>query len=196
MESCTTFGKQVNPLSLISTIVDTTSTHCNDSAVNPLSLISTIVDWNSTGFFWGVNPLSLISTIVDLCDVHGWAVCQSSFFNFYYCRLFADKFHGTEVNPLSLISTIVDSSALASSWLVVNPLSLISTIVDRRGISAVFRVNPLSLISTIVDSACFRAATSVYPLSLISTIVDSLLTSKHGHGQSSFFNFYYCRWEK
>ena len=56
---------EVNPLSLISTIVDGTDA-LELNAVNPLSLISTIVDyfWLSLGSVV-VNPLSLISTIVD-----------------------------------------------------------------------------------------------------------------------------------
>ena len=36
----------------------------------------------------------------------------------------------------------------------------------------------------------------VNPLSLISTIVDLLLVSSEVLGQSSFFNFYYCRFRK
>ena len=57
---------RVNPLSLISTIVDS-STNPYVRKVNPLSLISTIVDFIE--FLEGsdvVNPLSLISTIVDV----------------------------------------------------------------------------------------------------------------------------------
>ena len=54
----------VNPLSLISTIVDRVGAppvlH-----VNPLSLISTIVDMLTKRAALIVNPLSLISTIVD-----------------------------------------------------------------------------------------------------------------------------------
>ena len=62
---------RVNPLSLISTIVDHTPKHRKRFRVNPLSLISTIVDLalGVTTFF--VNPLSLISTIVD--DPEGYA---------------------------------------------------------------------------------------------------------------------------
>ena len=54
-------------------------------------------------------------------------------------------------------------------------------------------VNPLSLISTIVDSAAARSCLSVNPLSLISTIVDFHKAVCACFGQSSFFNFYYCR---
>ena len=55
---------RVNPLSLISTIVDSIRT-ITCLSVNPLSLISTIVDPDPTFPPSGVNPLSLISTIVD-----------------------------------------------------------------------------------------------------------------------------------
>ena len=99
-------------------------------SVNPLSLISTIVDeQNQSGNTLRVNPLSLISTIVDLCrrqddrtrqssffnfyycrsfPLFSVQACQSSFFNFYYCRSFSMSPPGQWVNPLSLISTIVD----------------------------------------------------------------------------------------
>ena len=183
--------------------------------VNPLSLISTIVDtcflsnWDrgsQSSFFnfyycrfyclfrlcWSVNPLSLISTIVDK-------------------RLVT---FGHLVNPLSLISTIVDESYCPAFRDPVNPLSLISTIVDfvivitkALGQSSFFNfyycrflkliwfsfVNPLSLISTIVDWVVSSLVDSVNPLSLISTIVDYKAASCDGCSQSSFFNFYYCR---
>ena len=42
--------------------------------VNPLSLISTIVDFIRTLIRRSVNPLSLISTIVDLAGVNGSGV--------------------------------------------------------------------------------------------------------------------------
>ena len=79
--------------------------------VNPLSLISTIVDevYKDTSSI-GVNPLSLISTIVDLDTTVAESMSQSSFFNFYYCRLFFQPLP-ILVNPLSLISTIVDYSS-------------------------------------------------------------------------------------
>ena len=54
----------VNPLSLISTIVDFVRGGAFLS-VNPLSLISTIVDLLVLSSKGKVNPLSLISTIVD-----------------------------------------------------------------------------------------------------------------------------------
>ena len=99
-------GNTVNPLSLISTIVDRAnlfSTFSSQSSffnfyycrfycydwtknVNPLSLISTIVDCLRDSVKSVVNPLSLISTIVDFTRQHS----------------------RVKVNPLSLISTIVD----------------------------------------------------------------------------------------
>ena len=75
----------VNPLSLISTIVDPST--CRTSlTVNPLSLISTIVDQTISTSAKDVNPLSLISTIVDVHARRFPVTRQSSFFNFYYCR--------------------------------------------------------------------------------------------------------------
>ena len=55
----------VNPLSLISTIVDRAKVATEEENVNPLSLISTIVDLLFRKHVKKVNPLSLISTIVD-----------------------------------------------------------------------------------------------------------------------------------
>ena len=79
----------VNPLSLISTIVDGIRLPRTPRQVNPLSLISTIVDVVSACRDTVVNPLSLISTIVDKTS---------------------SKVKGKAVNPLSLISTIVDAA--------------------------------------------------------------------------------------
>ena len=79
----------------------------------------------------------------------------------------------------------------------VNPLSLISTIVDKRQRDIILDVNPLSLISTIVDSSSAPfLSEGVNPLSLISTIVDIHARTGFQFRQSSFFNFYYCRWQK
>ena len=79
-----------------------------DEEVNPLSLISTIVDRKRrSAVIVCVNPLSLISTIVDCQTPSQMEKSQSSFFNFYYCR-YSGCLDFEDVNPLSLISTIVD----------------------------------------------------------------------------------------
>ena len=77
---------RVNPLSLISTIVDTTclkrKSLCQSSFFNFYYCRSRVRNLPCQV----VNPLSLISTIVDTDLCRHSPVSQSSFFNFYYCR--------------------------------------------------------------------------------------------------------------
>ena len=97
--------------------------------------------------------------------------CQSSFFNFYYCR-FILRFVCFGVNPLSLISTIVDKGKNKSFRGSVNPLSLISTIVDDF----------IHEMREICQSSFFNFY-----------YCRSYRLKGKICGQSSFFNFYYCR---
>ena len=98
------------------------------------------------------------------------------------------------VNPLSLISTIVD--LIEPKYWKNGQSSFFNFYYCRYGVRATrhFLVNPLSLISTIVDDGNLKRIAYVNPLSLISTIVDGTDALELNAGQSSFFNFYYCRY--